>query len=84
MIEKKQIEDRIKGLTAELKALEASHNAMVQEQQKKEQQFREKVAANQTRFANLTGAIEELKNLSFEPSENNAPSRKRVTVPARG
>lgn len=70
-IDSKTIQDRIKGLSAELRALEATHNVMVQENQKVNEEFRQKVAQNQTRYANLQGAIEELKNLQKPEGKND-------------
>ena len=73
-IEHKTIQDRIKGLTAELRALEASHNSMVQENQQSQQKFQAQVGQNQTRYAQLTGAIGELQHmLKPEGSKNNEP-----------
>lgn len=72
-IDSKAIQERIKGLTAELRALEATHNGLVQENQQVNEQFRQKVVANQTRFANLQGAIEVLKGLQEPEGKNNEP-----------
>jgi prefoldin subunit 5 len=62
-IDEKTVNDRIKGLTAELQSLEATHNKMVQENQQSQQQFQAQVAQNQTRYAQLQGAIAELNQL---------------------
>lgn len=69
-----QIENRIKGLTAERSSLEASHNALVQENQKINQEFQRTVSENQTRFAQLTGAINELK-LLMQPTAETTNER---------
>jgi CRISPR/Cas system endoribonuclease Cas6 (RAMP superfamily) len=58
-----EIEQRIKALTLERKALEVSHNALVQQNQKTNQEFQQTVMQNQTRFAQLSGAIQELTKL---------------------
>ena len=63
MILEKHIDVRIAGLTAEIQSLVASHNALL-----------ETISKNQTRFAQLTGAIDELKKLKGtknEPSNND-------------
>jgi hypothetical protein len=69
-METKLIEERIKGLGAELAHLESSHNAMVQENQKMNETFRMQVAKNQTRYAQIQGAITELQTL-IKPKGNN-------------
>jgi hypothetical protein len=87
-IDPKTVSDRIKGLTAELHALEASHNAMVQENQKINQQFQAQVGQNQTRYAQLQGAIAELNQLKQTKDNNNdnsipTPSRSHRTANVR-
>lgn len=65
-IDQKTIEDRINGLTAELRALESSHNTMIQE-------FQENIASNRTRHAQIQGAITELEQLA-QPKKNSEPA----------
>jgi hypothetical protein len=64
-----QIEDRIKALILERKVLETTHNLQVQENQKINQEFQQTVAKNQTLFAQLTGAINELSKLKEQTNE---------------
>jgi len=71
MIDEKTLKDRINGLTAELQSLEATHNRMVQENQQIQQQFQAQVAQNQTRYAQLQGAIAELNQLKKTKESNN-------------
>jgi hypothetical protein len=66
-----QIEARIKELTLERKSLEISHNALVEQNQKVNQEFQQQVLQNQTRFAQITGAITELQKLIKPKGENN-------------
>lgn len=66
-----QIENRIKGLTAERASLESAHNALVQQNQKLNQEFQQTVMQNQTRFAQLTGAITELQQLVRSEGDNH-------------
>lgn len=72
-MDKQQIENRIKGLTAERASLEATHNALVQQNQQLNQEFQQKVVLNQTRFAQLSGAIAELTQLITPVGTNNKP-----------
>lgn len=68
-----RIENRIRELTGEQQNLEAGHNAMVQQNQKLNQEFQQATVKNQTRFAQLTGAITELRQLmnGQKPSAEN-------------
>jgi predicted nucleic acid-binding Zn-ribbon protein len=54
-----QLDERIKKLQDEQTTLQVSHERMVQ-------QFQKTTAANQTRFAQLTGAIAELTDLKTQ------------------
>jgi hypothetical protein len=67
----KKIEERIKALTAELNALQGTHDTMVQQNQQGQQQFQQQVAKNQTRYAQLQGAIAELQQLQKTEGINN-------------
>jgi len=62
-----QIEGRIAVLISERSVLESAHNAMVQQNQKINQEFQQQVVQNQTRFAQISGAITELQKL-VQPS----------------
>lgn len=75
-----EIEQRIKVLTLERKALEVSHNALVQQNQKINQEFQQTVMQNQTRFAQLSGAIQELQNL-ITPTQGNNNNDNLPTTP---
>jgi hypothetical protein len=60
MIEDTKIDEEIAGLTAELRSLVESHNKLLAE-----------VAKNQTRHAQLTGALGALKKLKGTKYDNN-------------
>jgi glutaredoxin 2 len=62
-----QIQERITELVNERNTLEAAHNAMVQQNQKINQEFQQQVVQNQTRFAQISGALRELQQL-VQPS----------------
>jgi len=70
MIMDRQIEERIVALTKEILTLEETHNAMVKQNQQDTQQFQQQVAKNQTRYAQIQGALVELKQL-LKPEGNN-------------
>jgi hypothetical protein len=57
------IKDRIAELEAERALLETTHNAQYQQNQKMNQEFQQQAVKNQTRYAQLSGAILELKKL---------------------
>jgi hypothetical protein len=78
-----QIENRIRILTAECKNLESTHNIMVQENQKLNQEFQQQVMKNQTRFAQLTGGITELQKLLETKGENNDDSIQSLNLSDR-
>jgi uncharacterized protein YukE len=63
MITKEQIQDQIDKLKTEGTALQAMHQDMVSEFQKTQAEFQQKVAINQNRFQQITGAISELTSL---------------------
>lgn len=70
---KEEIEHRIKTLTLERNALEINHNALIKQNQKLNEEFQQAVMKNQTRFAQLTGAIQELTQLVRPQGGNNEP-----------
>jgi polyhydroxyalkanoate synthesis regulator phasin len=59
-----KIKERIKELATERDALQLHYSTSVQQNQKMNQDFQQAMIANQTRFAQLTGAIDELKQLT--------------------
>jgi hypothetical protein len=69
-----QIDKRIKDLNAEQKNLEQAHTALVQEQQQRNQEFQQRAIENQTRFAQIQGALAELFQLKQTKGENNEPT----------
>jgi CHASE3 domain sensor protein len=70
------IEERISKLTAEQQNLDIIHNSMVKQNQRMNQEFNQQVIKNQTRFAQITGAIEELSKLRNGASADNQPQEK--------
>jgi hypothetical protein len=80
IMDNRQIEERIAALTKELLALEESHNAMVKQNQQATQEFGQKVAKNQTRYAQIQGALVELKQLIKTKGNNNDNS---IPTPSR-
>ncbi len=72
-METKLIEERIRDLTAELHTLEVAHNALVQQNQQTQAQFQQQVAKNQTRYAQIQGALGELNQLQTRERNNNEP-----------
>lgn len=58
-------------LTIEQKALEIAHNAASIENQKSNQEFQQQAVKNQTRYAQITGGIAELKRLLKQQGDNN-------------
>lgn len=65
------ITQRIQQLTLERSTLEASHNALSLANQKANQDFQKKAVENQTRYAQMTGAIAELQKLVQPKGDNN-------------
>ena len=61
-------------MTAERQQLESIHDAMIQQNQKTNQEFQQQVMKNQTRFAQLTGGITELQKLLEIKGDNNDDS----------
>jgi hypothetical protein len=57
------IEERINKLTIEQGNLQHQHDAMVKHNQLMNQEYQQRVIKNQTRFAQIAGAIEELSKL---------------------
>lgn len=78
----KQIENRIRELTAERQSLESAHNAMVQQNQKFNQEFQQQVAQNQSRFAQITGAITELQKLMDDLNQGNSRHEDGIPDPS--
>lgn len=60
---KLQIQERIGQLRIELASLEVSHDRLVRDFNQHQQEFQQKVTANQSRFSQITGAIAELTEL---------------------
>jgi hypothetical protein len=77
----KQIEDRIQTLMMEQAALEHSHVEMVRSHQKMNDQFQTQVVKNQTRFAQIAGAITELKKLVPQPTQKDNNNDNLPTTP---
>jgi hypothetical protein len=69
-----QIDQRIKDLNAEQKNLEQAHNVLMQEHQKRTQEFQQQAVQNQTRYAQIQGALAELFQLKQNKGENNEPT----------
>jgi hypothetical protein len=65
------INNRIQELTAEMKILEQTHNALVEAHQKRTQEFQQQAVQNQARFAQIQGALTELQNLKQPIGDNN-------------
>jgi hypothetical protein len=65
------IKERIQALILERNAIETQHNAEYRANQKANQDFQQKATENQTRYAQLTGAIAELQKLLPQPTNNN-------------
>jgi seryl-tRNA synthetase len=84
MTNTKQIENRIRELTLERTALESAHNALVQQNQKINQEFQQQVVQNQTRFAQITGAITELKKLTENLNQGNTHHDHSIPTPDLG
>jgi uncharacterized protein involved in exopolysaccharide biosynthesis len=77
-MDKVKIEQRITELTTERARLNAAHSELVQQNQRMNQDFQQKIVANQTRYAQLTGAIDELRHMTNgqTPSTDNQPQEK--------
>ena len=78
-MDKVKIEQRITELTSERARLNAAHGELVQQNQRMNQEFQQKIVANQTRYAQLTGAIDELRHMTngqTAPSTDNQPQEK--------
>lgn len=60
---KEKIEERLSALKEELKTLQVNHDLLVAERNQREKVFGEQVQANQIRFQQLHGAIENLSQL---------------------
>lgn len=68
---KDEILSKIQELMIERAALEQAHAGLIRGNQKMNQEFQERVVKNQTRYAQLTGAITELQKLVNPKGENN-------------
>jgi len=71
-----QIEERINKLTIEQGNLQHQHDGMVKHNYLMNQEFQQRVIKNQTRFAQIAGAIEELSKLrngETQPQEKQTP-----------
>jgi hypothetical protein len=77
-IDKKSIEERIKEYRIEQACLQQQHEVMIAKFQQTEQEFRQRVGANQSRFQQIAGAIAELEQLlgAKKESTNDAPTKK--------
>lgn len=60
---KDQIEQRIRQLAHELRELEIAHLRLVQNKTREDQAFQQQAVQNQSRFAQIQGALTELKQL---------------------
>ena len=79
-MDKVKIEQRITELTTERARLNAEHTDLVQQNQRMNQEFQQRIVKNQTRYAQLTGAIDELKHMTngqTPPSTDNQPQEKQ-------
>lgn len=66
----KHIEERIQALTLEQQALQTNHENMVKMNQQSNREFQEQVVKNQTRFAQIMGALNELNQLKETNNES--------------
>ena len=77
------IENRIKEYQLELAVLRQNHDQMVAVKQQQDQEFQQRVAANQNRYQQLTGALAELDLLLKEsggevkPPVNDEPAKRK-------
>jgi len=60
---KETIEQRIRQLAHELRELEIAHLRLVQNKTREDQAFQQQAVQNQSRFAQIQGALTELKHL---------------------
>lgn len=63
MIKEEQIQEQITKLQTEQAALQTLHERMVANFQQTQAEFQQKVAGNQNRFQQITGAIAQLTEL---------------------
>jgi hypothetical protein len=77
------IRERIQMLMIERVNLEQSHAGMVQGNQVMNQEFQQQVAKNQTRFAQISGAITELQQLIKPPTEEPTNNDHLSSTPNR-
>lgn len=77
-----QILSRIQELTLEQKVLQDTHAAQVQQNQKANQEFQQKVVENQTRYAQITGGIAELRKLVQQPTQKDINNDNLPTPPS--
>jgi glutaredoxin 2 len=78
------IHARIRELTLERRALQINHDALVQKNQKDNNEFQAEVTKNQTRFAQLTGGITELQKLIETINEGNNHNDNSIPTPGLG
>lgn len=83
-IDLKTIEERIKEYQVELAVLRQAHDQMVAVAQQQQQEFQNRVAQNQNRFQQLSGAIAELEQLkaTCQPKESSNSEPRKKAKPA--
>lgn len=69
---KEQIERRIETLMQERTSLEHFHYQLVMKKTRDDQVFQQQVVQNQNRFAQIQGAMAELKALAMQQENNHA------------
>ncbi len=78
-----EIKDRIQILMIERSNLEQSHAGLVRDNQRMNQEFQQQVAQNQTRFAQISGAVTELTKLVQQPTQKEPNNDNLPTSPNR-
>lgn len=73
MITKEQIQEKIGKLQIEQASLQSVHDNMVRNFQQAQAEFQQKVAGNQSRFQQITGAIAQLTELSNQLNGEEQP-----------
>jgi hypothetical protein len=76
------ITERIQQLMIERSALQSAHNSMAMQNQKDNQEFQQKAVQNQTRYAQITGAIIELQKLVPQPTQKETNNDHLPTTPS--
>ena len=74
------IECRIDELMRERNELELFHSGLIAGNQKMNQDFQQAVIKNQTRFAQITGAITELQKLVEQPTQKDTNHDHRISI----